>query len=157
MNKDILKIDNARIIFRNFSGRASKFNSKGDRNFCVVIDNADVGRQMADDGWNIKIRPPREDGEEPFMYLPVKIKYGEYPPTVYLSSGPNRTKLTEETVNVVDDIDILGVDLDIRPYDWDVNGNTGRTAYLQSMWITQKVDRFAQRYSEERDMDEPEE
>ena len=112
---------------------------------------------MADEGWNIKIRPPREDGEEPFMYLPVKIKYGEYPPTVYLSSGPNTTKLTEETVNVIDDIDILSVDLDIRPYDWDVNGNTGRTAYLQSMWITQKVDRFAQRYSDEKAVGDSEE
>ena len=157
MNRDILKIDNARIIFRNFSGRASKFNREGDKNFCVVIENADVGRQMADEGWNIKIRPPREDGEEPFMYLPVKIKYGEYPPTVYLSSGPNTTKLTEETVNVIDDIDILSVDLDIRPYDWDVNGNTGRTAYLQSMWITQKVDRFAQRYSDEKAVGDSEE
>ena len=50
---------------------------------------------------------------------------------------------------MLDNIDILSVDLDIRPFDWDVNGKTGRTAYLQSICVTQDVDRFEQRFAEE--------
>ena len=50
---------------------------------------------------------------------------------------------------MIDDVDILGVDLDIRPYDWDVNGKQGRTAYLHSMQVTQQVDRFQARFAEE--------
>ena len=154
MSRDLLKIDNAHIIFRNFSGRASKFNREGDRNFCVVIDDQETAQQMAKDGWNVKIRPPREEGDAQFNYLPVKVKYGEYPPNVYLSSGNNMVKLDEESVNCLDDIDIVSVDMDIRPYNWEVNDKTGRTAYLQSMCVTQEVDRFASRFAGEESPEE---
>ena len=45
------------------------------------------------------------------------------------------------------EIDIETVDMDLRPYDWDVNGRTGRTAYLQSMQVVQRIDRFAAKYA----------
>ena len=83
------------------------------------------------------------------MFLPVKIKFNDRGPVVYLKTGRNMVKLDEESISCLDNIDILGVDLDIRPYDWEVNGKTGRTAYLQSICVTQDIDRFAARYEEE--------
>ena len=50
---------------------------------------------------------------------------------------------------MLDRIDISSVDMDLRPYDWDVNGKTGRTAYLQSINVIQDIDRFSARYTEE--------
>ena len=44
---------------------------------------------------------------------------------------------------MLDNIDIACVNLDIRPYDWEVNDKTGRTAYLQGMEVIQELDRFA--------------
>ena len=143
--RGILQIDDARIIYRNFSGVGSKFNREGDRNFAVYIGDEDVANELRDRGWNVKTKPPREDGDDPFMFLPVKIKFNDRGPSVYLVTGNKKTPLNENTVSCLDDIDILSVDLDIRPYDWDVNGKTGRTAYLQSIWVTQEVDRFASR------------
>ena len=143
--RGILQIDDARIIYRNFSGVGSKFNREGDRNFAIYIGDEDVANELKDRGWNVKIKPPREDGDDPFMFLPVKIKFNDRGPSVYLVTGNKKTPLNENTVSCLDDIDILSVDLDIRPYDWDVNGKTGRTAYLQSIWVTQEVDRFASR------------
>ena len=78
------------------------------------------------------------------MYLPVKIKFNDYGPKVYLTSGSNRVVLDEESISCLDNIEIENADLDIRPYDWDVNGKQGRTAYLQGGLITQKVDRFSE-------------
>lgn len=143
--RGILQIDDARIIYRNFSGVGSKFNREGDRNFAIYIGDEDVANELKDRGWNVKIKPPREDGDDPFMFLPVKIKFNDRGPSVYLVTGNKKTPLNENTVSCLDDIDILSVDLDIRPYDWDVNGKTGRTAYLQSIWVTQEIDRFASR------------
>lgn len=144
--RDILQIDDARITYRNFSGVGSKFNREGDRNFAVIIPDQEVADALVEAGWNVKIKPPREEGDTPFMYLPVKIKFNDRGPNVYLKTGSRLNELDEESIDVLDNVDILCVDLDIRPYDWDVNGKTGRTAYLQSIRVTQQVDRFAEQY-----------
>lgn len=151
--RGILQIDDARIIFRNFEGRGDKYNREGDRNFAVVIPDQDVAERMVEDGWNVKIRPPREEGDDPFMYLPVKVKFNDRGPNVYLVTGQRQNKLDEEAVGLLDNIDIESVDMDVRPYDWEVNGKTGRTAYLQSIRVTQKVDRFAERWDDEAPFD----
>ena len=147
--RGILQIDDARIIYRNFKGEGGKFNREGDRNFALLIPDEELADRLADEGWNVKIKPPREEGDAPFMYLPVKVKFNDRGPQVYLRSGNVTNRLDEESVSILDDIDILGVNLDIRPYDWDINGKTGRTAYLQSIKVTQEIDRFASRFEEE--------
>lgn len=152
--RGILQIDDCRIIFRNFEGREDKFNRLGDRNFAVVIPDQDIADRLIEDGWNVKIRDPREEGDEPFMYLPVKVKFNDRGPRVYLQSGKARVRLDEETVGQLDNIDISDVSLDVRPYDWEVNDKSGRTAYLQSIMVTQEVDRFAARFAEEESPEE---
>lgn len=141
--RGILQIDDCRIVYKNFSGVGTKFNREGDRNFAVRIEDQDLADALTEQGWNVKVKPPREEGDDPFMYLPVKVKFNDRGPNVYLKSGENLRVLTEETVGMLDDVDILSVDLDIRPYDWEVQGKTGRTAYLQTIRVTQRIDRFA--------------
>ena len=147
--RNILQIDDAIIIYRNFSGEASQFNRAGDRNFSVLIEDEQIANELINQGWNVKIKAAREEGDTPFMHLPVKVKFNDRGPSVYLVSGSNRVKLDEETIGMLDSIDILGVDLDIRPFDWEVNGKAGRAAYLQSICVTQDIDRFAQRFEED--------
>lgn len=147
--RGILQIDDARIIFRNFRGEASRYNREGDRNFSVVIDDESIADTLINDvnkygvGWNVKIRPPREEGDIPFMHLPVKVRFNERGPGVHLTTGNRTVKLTEDTVDMLDEIDIRSVSLDIRPYDNEVNGKPFRSAYLHSIHVIQEVDRFA--------------
>lgn len=146
---NILEIEDARIIYRNFSGVGSKFNREGDRNFAVIIPNEDIKDQLVEAGWNVKIRDARDEFEDPFMFLPVKVKFNNRGPGAYVVSGDSVTRLTEDTIDMLDEIDIASVDMDLRPYDWEVNGNTGRTAYLQNINVIQNIDRFGARYAEE--------
>ena len=141
--KGILQIDDARIIYRNFRGEGSKFNREGDRNFAVIIPNQEIADKLIEEGWNVKIKPPRDEEEDPFIFLPVKVKFNGNGPHIYIQSGRSMVKLDEETVEQIDDLDISSVYLDIRPYEWEVNGKTGKTAYLQSMKVVQRIDRFA--------------
>ena len=145
--KGILQIDHAGIIFKNFEGRGDKFNREGDRNFSLLIEDENTANALIKEGWNVKIKPGREEGDDPFMRLPVKVKFTDYGPNVYLVTGNRRNELDEESIGCLDNIEIESVDMDIRPYDWEVNGRTGRTAYLQSMEVVQRIDRFAARYS----------
>ena len=147
--KEILQIDDARIIYRNFAGVGGKYNREGDRNFAVVIPDEELADKLVEKGWNVKIKPARDEGDIPFMYLPVKVKFNDRGPAVYLQTGNKRNKLDEASIDCLDNVDIMSVDLDIRPYDWVVNGKEGRTAYLQSIKVVQEIDRFAAQFVEE--------
>lgn len=146
--RGILQIDDCRIIYRNFEGRGDKYNREGDRNFAVIIPDQEIADALINEGWNVKIKPPRDEDDDPFMFLPIKIKFNDRGPNAYLVTGKRMNKLDEESISCLDNIDILSVDLDIRPYDWEVNGKSGRTAYLQSIKVVQDVDRFAAAYEE---------
>lgn len=147
--RGVLMIDDARIVYRNFSGTGSRYNREGDRNFAVVIPDQEIADALIENGWNVKIKPPREEGDSPFMYMPVKVKFNDRGPNVYLVTGKRMNRLDEESVSCLDDVDIQSVDMDIRPYDWEVNGRNGRSAYLQSIKVTQRIDRFAAENEEE--------
>ena len=153
--RGVLQIDDAHIIFRNFEGRPDKYNREGDRNFAIRIPTKEIADALINDtndmgvGWNVKIRPPREEGDESFMYLPVKVRFNEYGPNVYLKTGNRTNVLDAESVACLDDIEIRNVDLDIRPYDDVINGKPFRAAYLKSIHVTQEIDRFAARQAEE--------
>ncbi len=145
-----LQIENAQIIYRNFSGKGSQFNREGDRNFCVVIDDTDFAKTLLEQGWNVKTRRAADKDEEPVYYISVKLNYSSEvaPPKVYLIINGKKRELNEETVSLVDDADIQSCDLILNPYFWEVNGKTGIKAYLKVAYIVIQEDRFAQKYAE---------
>lgn len=52
-----ITIENAHVMFRNFSGEESKFNAAGKRNFCVQLDSK-LADDLEKDGWVVKRREP---------------------------------------------------------------------------------------------------
>lgn len=155
-----LQIDNAKITYPNFRGLEKQMNRAGDRNFVLLIDNEEIADALINDtnkygvGWNVKIKPPREEGDTPRIYLPVKVKFNAYGPNIYLESDKSTVKLDEESVGCLDKIKIASVDLDIRPYDGVINGKPYRSAYLKGMHVIQELDRFEKRYNDSFEEDE---
>ena len=141
-----LVIEGARLIFKNFAGEESKFNRKGNRNFCVILDE-DQAHELMDMGWNVKELNSRED-EPPAYYIQVSVSFDNIPPKVLLISGRTKTVLDDTTIDSLDYAEISNVDLIIRPYNWEVNGKTGVKAYLKTMYITVVVDEFASKYDD---------
>lgn len=100
-------------------------------------------------GWNVKCKAPRDEEDTASYSLKVKVKFNDRGPLVQLISGRAQNDLTENTVGSLDFIDIVYSDIVIRPYDWESRFGTGRTAYLQKIYVTQEVDRFAEKYRRE--------
>ncbi len=139
-------VEDARLIFRNFSGKEGQYNREGDRNFSVILDPK-VAEEMLNDGWNVKYLTSREEGEPDTPYVQVAANFKYRPPRVVMITSTGRTNLSEETVDVLDWADIRNVDLIARAYEWVVNGKSGIKAYLQSMFVTIEEDALERKYA----------
>lgn len=142
-----IAIENAHLFFKNFSGEQTAFNRAGDRNFCVFID-PEIAPKLKEDGWNIRMLNPRDDGDEPRPYIQVKVSYKNIPPRIYLMTSRKKRMLDEETVGELDIVDIQSCDLIITPYEWTINGKSGISAYLKTMYVVMEEDEFAAKYAE---------
>lgn len=149
--KGRLEINEARITYRNFAGRKNEYNTDGKRKFAVIIPNEDIAEQLQDDGWNVKVKAPKEEGDDPFMYMDVKVNPRNREPKVYIDNNDGRraTLLPTDLIDQLDELDIAYVDLDINPYEWEMRGMTGKSAYLKCIYVYLNTDRFARRMAEE--------
>ena len=152
-----ISIENARIIFRNFAGQPSKFNSEGKRNFCLLIDD-DLAEKLKDDCWNVKYLNPRDPEDPPQAYIQVSVAFDNFPPNIFLINGKKKTKLNEDTISVLDYAEIENIDIIVRPYSWELpSGKSGVKAYVKNMYVTIVQNEFEKKYHdlEEEDEDTP--
>lgn len=141
-----IRIDNAKIAFRNFAGAEGKFNPAGNRNFCVFLPE-DVAKSMEAEGWNIRWLNSYPD--EPAQgIISVKLNFGNYPPNIILISDGKMTRLDENTVDTLDFAELEKVDLILRGYEWNVSGKHGIKAYLKTGYFILVVDELAKKYAE---------
>ena len=143
---DNINIEDARIGFRNFSGKEGQYNPSGNRNFVIFFDDPDLARSLEAEGWNIRWLEPREENEEMQPILSVRVAFGTYPPKIILVNKNGNTQLREEDISILDWADIKSVDLTIRPYSWEVQGKAGIKAYLKVMYVTIQEDQWESKY-----------
>jgi hypothetical protein len=146
MKNDVLEIENATIIYRNFEGVAKQNNAIGLRNFCVVLPK-DLAAILEKQGWNIKKRDPRDPEDDPQYFTQIKVAYDNFPPHIVLISNGRQRLLVEADLKILDYAEIKQADIMINPYSWKVNGKQGVKGYLKSLYVTLADEDFGGKYS----------
>lgn len=141
-----VRIDDARITFRNFEGLEGKFNAAGNRNFCIFLPT-ELAKEMQAEGWTIKWLDSYED-EPPQAIINVKLNFGNYPPNVVLVSDGKMTRLDETNINILDFAELEKVDIILRGYQWEVSGKKGIKAYLKTGYFVLVIDELAKKYGQ---------
>ena len=149
-----LAIDNARIIFKNFTGKDDKFGREGDRSFSIVIEDDALAEQLANAGWNVKPLTPRDPDEKVNHFIKVKISFKVRPPKIWLLTNHKRTLLDEDTIATLQYARIENADVVVSPWRWEVNGKTGIAAYLETLYVKIEDDPFADKYADYESSDE---
>ena len=155
-----VQIDEARITYKNFRGEKGPMNRDGKRKFSVIIPTPEQAEMLKRDvnehgvAWNVKIKPPADGYDTPFMYLEVTVNFNQYGPAVWLVSADGvKQPLSPERVGILDKMAIEKVNMDIYPYDNFTSGNHYRTAYLRCIEVYQRANRF-DRFAPEDDYNE---
>ena len=151
-----IEIENARIIFKNFSGEKTKFNTKGDRTFSVIIEDPELANSLKAEGWNVQSRPVRDDPDAVLYTIPVKINLDSFPNIpgakvfIFDEETKHLTQLNEDNIGELDSADIKKIDLTLRPRFWDdeSDGRKKIKAYLKEMYVTLNESRFERKYNQ---------
>lgn len=141
-------VEGATLIYKNFSGKEGRYNAPGDMGFSVLLE-PDVATMLANDGWNVRQRPSRDEDAPDEFYVGVTVNFKIRPPRVVMITSRGRLHLDADTVGTLDWADIENVDLVCRAYNWQVGDKSGLKAYLQTMFVTIKEDELEKKYAEQ--------
>lgn len=143
-----ITMEGVELLFRNFSGKEGEMNPKGQRNFCVVLED-DVAQAMAKDGFNVKQLKPREEDDEGKYFIKVKVNFeSQWPPRIYLITSRGKTILGPEDMPVLDWTQITNSDLIVSPSNWKTASGSGVTLYLKSGYFTIYEDELDLKYAD---------
>ena len=150
--KELITLEDVRLIFCNFKGERRRFNEEGKRNFNLDLTEGQAA-MLQEHGLNVRVRPPRFEDEDTQYLLPVKVSYRYRDPKVVIISGGKATRLDEDDVGLIDDAAndrmIEHVDLTIRTSPWTLeDGREGVSAYLNSIYVTLLEDDLEKKYSQ---------
>ena len=150
-NPSDLMIEDAKILFTNFAGSPTRYNSEGGKREFSVALPLNLVEDLEKDGWNVKYRKNADgefDPERP--YLGVKVSYKFRAPAIWLIAGGRKQLMTEDTVGTLDNITIKTADVVIHPSVYDVRGQQGISAYVKELYVVMDDESasFASKYAD---------
>ena len=147
MNNSVI-IENAQLFFKNFSGRVDNYNRDGKRYFNVYIDDPEIAQQMNEDGWRIRVRQPRNEGEVARNYIKVFVSYRFGNPDIIRRVNGVDYALGEDQVGILDGDIITSALVQFHPASKDKSPDGLYSAYLDKMVAFVEEDEFDKKYRE---------
>lgn len=149
--RNMLCVEDARIMYPNFSGREKQYNKAGDKNFVLAFTEGELLEsgltidELTAEGWNVKPSKRNNEYDSPEYTLAVSIS-NEYFPMVQMHNGKVGKRLDEKSIAMLDAIEIETLDVIMSPYRWEVSGNSGIKAYVYQLFVMMCKSPFAGRW-----------
>lgn len=133
-----VEVVGCRLIFKNFAGRKDKFNEEGRRHVSIVLSEQQAD-ELAEQGYNVKSRPPRQEGDDTLYHLKLNVKFDTAgrPPRVVMVTKKKQTRLDEDIVDLLDDLYIERANVRFRAWEYEPGK---RSAYLQTLFAVVQED-----------------
>lgn len=169
MANNLLEIADARLIFKNFSGKPDIFSGSETPTFGVLIPaeavvfderigkyftrECDIIPEFASGIIAHKLKPRHED-DDPAYWLKIKINMDrDNPPKIYVDRAGEKSRLTKETIKVLDYADIDKASMQLSVYNWSMAGSSGRSLYLKNLICFINENDFMSKYDISDDFD----
>ena len=149
--REQLVIDDAKLLFHNFSGAKTDFNALGNRNFDVILPDNEMAIAMGQKGWNVKIRRPRDPEDDPYYTLNVKINMASrWPPKIVEAGKRQQIVYDESMLNKLDNLPMEDIGIVINGSEWE-NERYGKgvKAYLDQFYFRARPSIFGNKYDVE--------
>lgn len=146
--RDTYKVDDARIMFRNFAGAEGRYNQKGRRNFCLQLDD-ESSKLLEDDGFNVKVLEPRDEDGTPIHYIKVNVNMDSVrPPIIQYKNNHGIMDLDENTIIKLDDASFRELHIEFNAYRRtdEATRITTTTAYVSKILAVIEEDEFESRF-----------
>ena len=134
-------IENAEICFRDFAAEQGNTPS-----FAVKIPD-EFAKELIDIGWPVKQWVPKNEEDEPFYLINIKVKYHTYsgedfcaPEEVMLTlekenGKRTNTLITEDTLKLLQKCHIKNAQVEFEWYPWVYKNKKGDGAQLERLYI----------------------
>ena len=165
MQKELITaFEGVRLIFKNFKGERSTYNTEGSRSFHISIDS-ELAAELVELGYNVKYpKPnpeidPEQDTRLPRLEITVSSDHDFIKPNVriFMVDGDNITRIPNNDLKQIDMLDSMALgecDIQVNPSRWVMDKGTsyersGIKCYLANVYLTidkRYVDVFASKY-----------
>jgi len=139
-----LEVEGAGIIFKNFSGAPTEFNPAGGKRTFALVLPRELADDLAEEGWNIRRRPAKDEGDEDMLYTEIVVNMNSmYPPKLHLlfryGDSEKMRLLHEDELFELDENIITDIDLIVHPFAHGRSNSAGSTVkgYLKTLYATQ--------------------
>lgn len=139
-NAVIMQGRNVNGSWSNFSGNPTRVNPGGGKRTFNVVLPENVAAALQDEGWNIKMIPPKSDDQEDILYFTEIVLNMEkkVEPDIYLctewAGTKKKTRLHGDDVSQLDDIRFARADVNIYPHQHDrgIKGHCNQLVVIQA-------------------------
>ena len=175
-----LNVENAVMIYKNFSGKPTRVNPAGGKRTFSLALNKEFAERLSDMGWNVKVKEVRDqlvEGEmtrtvswqdyvasyqtefdHALIYTEIVVnENSEYPPKIYKVSEFNGEKtmalVPADQWYRMDESELTNIDVSIHPYTHgrSIANPDAKKGYLKTLYATAApVDPFGGKYAEYR-------